>query len=290
MREAEPVDAVLADQPGLLRRFQRVEHRVLVEARARGQRRRDRTAGRSPRPAAAPPRRSGSRASRRVSTSCTAVGGFASASSRPRSPRSAASRAYSTRKKGLPSVRCSSASASAPVGLDTTSRSTTSAAWSALSPVSSIRTACARASISATSASAPVGGGCDRQVLSTTRECGPVSSRSAAAAPAATRHPPSADRPRSTAAADHRGLQDGRHDPFPDSELGDLIMVRLPSAGHDQVRRAPRSRATAAARPRPGNSARPAPASPARRRCAASSPASRDLPMPGSPTRLANAR
>ncbi len=37
VREAEPVDAVLADQPGLLRRLQRVEHRVLVETRARGQ-------------------------------------------------------------------------------------------------------------------------------------------------------------------------------------------------------------------------------------------------------------
>ncbi len=37
MGEAEPVDAVLADQPGLLRRFQPVEHRILVEARTRGE-------------------------------------------------------------------------------------------------------------------------------------------------------------------------------------------------------------------------------------------------------------
>ena len=140
VREAEPVDTVLTDQAGLLRRLQGVEHRILVETRAAAS-----TARSNCRPITEASRstvrvRSGSRASRRVSTSFTAVGGFASASSRPRSPRSAASRAYSTRKNGLPSVRCSSASASAPVGLDTTSRSTTSAAWSALSPVSSTAT------------------------------------------------------------------------------------------------------------------------------------------------------
>ena len=109
-----------------------------------------------------------------------------------------------------------------------TSRSTTSAAWSALSPVSSIRTACARASISATSARAPVGGGCDRQVLSTSRDRG----RSLSISSRSTRSDETSAQCRSSkinsSGWSSAGLQDGRHDPFPDSELGDLILVSAP--------------------------------------------------------------
>ena len=64
----------------------------------------------------APTVASGSRARRRVSTSCTPAGGCSSASRWARSARSPASRAYSTRKNGLPSVRSRSALAWSGVG------------------------------------------------------------------------------------------------------------------------------------------------------------------------------
>ena len=97
---------VLADQAGLERGVEPVEHVVLVDVGRRRERRRGRRTARSP-PAQRSTDRlsSGSRSRRRASTSATAVGGSASAIRPDRSPPSWASRAYSTRKNGLPSVR-----------------------------------------------------------------------------------------------------------------------------------------------------------------------------------------
>ncbi len=82
---------------------------------------------------------------RRDSTSWTAAGGCASAISAARSPRSRASRAYSTRKNGLPSVRRRSASVSASVGSASETWWNTCAVASAEIPRSWSRSACLRA-------------------------------------------------------------------------------------------------------------------------------------------------
>ena len=104
--EDQPVHAVLTDQAGGLARARGGRAR---RPRPPGPRRRaspGRTADPARRrPGAAPrsPPRAGPRAG--SSTSWTAVGGWASASRPCRSWRAEARRAYSTRKKGLPSVR-----------------------------------------------------------------------------------------------------------------------------------------------------------------------------------------
>ena len=154
-----------------------------------------RRTARSRPPTAAPTRlSSGSRSSRRASTSATAVGGSASVISPDRSPPSWARRAYSTRKNGLPSVREASRPACSSLGVTSATASTTVAASAAVSPVSSSRAACRRASDSAASASAPVGSGWVRQVAEHQQPAGLHGLRSAGAAPAGWGCRPSAGR------------------------------------------------------------------------------------------------
>ena len=79
---------------------------------------------------------------------------------RPRSLRSRASRAYSTRKKGLPSVRSAGPRPARSLGRRGHRSRRPRRPRRRRSPARSRRTACRRASASATSASGPVGSGC----------------------------------------------------------------------------------------------------------------------------------
>ncbi len=102
-----------------------------------------------------------------------------------------------------------------------------------------------------------------------------------------TTRPPSADRPRSTAAAGHRRSPGWSPQSLPRQRTGRPDLGLAPSADHDRARRAPRSTATAAARRRPGNSdprplAAPAPRRWPRVRRPAGTYRCRDLP-PGWP-------
>ena len=121
---------------------------------------------------------SGSRWRRAVSTSETAAGRSAPRTASAGIPRSAASRAYSTRKNGLPSVRSRSASAARELGRVRVTPSTTVAASSADNPFRARRRPWRRASISVRSASAPVGAGWARQVVSTSSDARSVLSAS----------------------------------------------------------------------------------------------------------------
>ncbi len=103
-----------------------------------------------------------------------------------RSARSPASRANSTRKNGLPSVRSRSCSASASETGFSLTRASSSTTAGVGSPDSSSRTACFRAIVSATSASTPVGSGCARQVARTIR-CSPAVASAVSASSRSTR-------------------------------------------------------------------------------------------------------
>ena len=232
--------------------------------------------GRCPRPRPASGGRTRARgpprpgARRRLSSAAAPAAGRArpappaagsSASSRPTSLRSPASRAYSTRKNGLPSVRSRSA-----VGLVVgrlgcgDRRRTPRAASAAASPASSRRTACRRASASATSASAPAGSGWPRQVAT------PAAGRGHGLGeqpqhPQRRRRRPSAGRrgrqDRAGRAAAARTVADDR------SQVRNCGARRRRRPGAPAARRPARAStaatATAAGRRRPASSGRPAP-------------------------------
>ena len=210
-------------------------------------------------------RRPGSRARRRVSTSCTAVGGCSSASSsaevgRARPP------AGRTPRGRTGCRRCARAARRAcvgdrPVAVDAR-RTPRPTVGGAAARSARRRTACRRASASATSARAPVGSGCARQVAST-------SSRSSGGGLGEQpQHPQGRgvgpvqvveddqQRPLAGGVADGRG----RSAPRP----GTALRSSAPPARRPGEVRAPRpsehlrARATAAARRRPASSARPA--------------------------------
>ena len=115
--ERVPVDAVLDDKSGGHRRLERFQHCVLIGARQRGQCLAVDPAARTAASVSIATVGSGSRSTRRVRTSWTARGVSAAASSGPRPPRSAASRAYSTTKNGLPAVRSQSIATTSGVGI-----------------------------------------------------------------------------------------------------------------------------------------------------------------------------
>jgi hypothetical protein len=177
VREVEAVDAVLDHQPGDEGGLEGVEDVALavpadrdqqVEGEGPPEDRRCRSAAVVP--ASIPARR-------RRRTSATAGGGSA-ASAALGSSAPASSRAYSTRKNGLPSVRRLSASASRSDGRSPTTASTSAAVSGAGEPLQLQRRAWARASDSAASARRPVGAGWERQVATTSSRAGEaVSSR-----------------------------------------------------------------------------------------------------------------
>ncbi len=146
----------VADQPGGLGRLDDVEQGVLVHPGRPGQGARVEAAAdhrRGPQHGRPSPRGAG-----RGDGPARPARPRAAAprlSSRARSARSPASRAYSTTKNGLPSVRSARASAWSSVGRLCATAAKTSPTPAAGSPVSARRTACRRARLSATSASAP---------------------------------------------------------------------------------------------------------------------------------------
>ena len=212
--------------------------------------------------------------------------GRASATSRARSPPSRASRAYSTRKNGLPSVRCRSAVACSSVGRLRATARRPPRPRRRRSPASSRRTACRRASASATSARAPVGSGCGAP--GGQHQQGLVGGGLGEQP----QHPQRGDVRPVQVVEDHQqrpsraALADRPDEPLPGAELGPGL-VRVPGSPPG-MRRAqpfehllprPERRGAVVLRAAPDQHATPRwPGA-----TAASSAHSRDLPMPGSP-------
>ncbi len=217
------------------------------------------------------------------------MGGSASAISPDRSPPSWASRAYSTRKNGLPSVREASSPACSSLGITSATASTTVAASAALSPVSSSRAACRRASDSATSARAPVGSGCVRQVPRTSsRPDSTVSDRSRSTRRVGTSAQCRSSRTTTIVSSCAAAAET-------DATTASQVRNSAPSSSPPPTSRsAPRPRSTCCHGQSGGapSSCEQRPTSSRAPRFTArtpSSPHSRDLPMPGSPVIAANA-